>query len=135
MSTPSTSLVSISKETVLAAATAMLVAVEASRKAEREKTIAEVQTHRLLEWRPWPLWFRRRKLTREEAIEKVDAQWIGEFGGRNPHSWWRIRGWGTKQLAERLQAATRLSADGTVWLNLEDAEEVAQYVPSVGGSL
>lgn len=126
MSAPTTSLVAVSKHDALRAALAMLKTVEESRAKEREETIVSLTKERGVRLTGW--WPSYRAYTRTEAETLVDSEKLNGWGLRNDYSWWRIRGWGTKAVAERLMSACNLTQDDRVWLNLDDAHELASYL-------
>ncbi len=117
-----TSLVSISTDKVRVAVTAMLAAVQRGQQEERANSIALLTTYR--RW-----WGLAAPFAEAQAIAIVDDLSLDRYGFRRPHTWWRISGWGTEALAKRLQSAADLSSDGAVWLNLDEAQQVKEYLP------
>lgn len=125
MSSPTTSLVAISVADAKAAADAMIIWVNQKRKEQRESYIAQILTHKTRDG-----WFKpKRFYTMEEAIEMVEDRTMGEWGGFPVYSYWRFVGMDVQDLAERLTTAARLSRDGFIWVNLEDAQTIGKHLP------
>ena len=118
--TPTTSLVPVSKATVLAAADRMLEAVQERRQAERARWIAVLMTHR--RW----IWFGRFH-TEAEAIAMVNTS--DEDDECFPYPWtlWPLVGSDTEALAKQLQQAASVTQGQEIWLNLDDAAQVAAH--------
>lgn len=123
---PVTSLAPLSAAKALQAAAAIHTDAKEQRAKKREKWIARI----LAEHRVKTGWFKRRPCTRAEAEALVDRSY-------HTTSWdqpwecataWQIFQEGNLTLAKRLESAARHSADGTIWLSLDEFEVVASFL-------
>ncbi len=122
MSSPTTSLVAVGKADALRAVKAMRDGIPGIVANARELTIAEV----MREERTW--WFIGRKLNRPEAEYMVDHVRLGDMGFPHRYSYWRSRASGVETFAARLDTAARLTQDGNLWLNLDDAHTLSTWL-------
>lgn len=107
----------------------MLASVERRRAKERAEAIKEA----LATERRKTGWLRSRPITQAEAEQMVDGpRCSGEdclgWPTWNDYAWWRIALLGNETLAKQLRSGAALSADGHVYLNLEDASIVQSYL-------
>lgn len=129
MSSPTTSLVAVSKLEVATAATAMLASVEEARSQAREESVRAVMCDAWM-WHFMPRYPFVRRLTRAEAEAFIEDLPDSMSSRAWAYHDWRWKDNWKEELAKRLQTAISLSQDGSVWLNLEDASIVAEHIAS-----
>ncbi len=125
MSTPTTSLVAVSKHDALLAAKDMQEYVTTTRAKAREEDILRViQKERIRVG-----WFKSRLLSRVEAEAMVERNKIGEDGFPDEYGWWSLKNRGNETFAKRLIAAAQLSQDDRIWLSLDEALVMSSFLP------
>lgn len=123
----SSSLIPVSKATVLAAIPEIIAMVENTRSINRDTSIEKaMKEQRVTIPTPWYRLSKSRPMNRAEAEEWIDQS--DEDGW--PNSYWRTAGSHWEELAKALEAAALVVEDGAnLLLDLEAANLVREYQP------
>ncbi len=125
MSNPTTSLVSVAKETALRAAEAILEDVKSRRAVAKEEDILRAMAAERVKIG----WFKYRPFSREEAEALVESHKIKRgCDYPRPYGWWSLVEKGNETLANQLVSAANLTQDGYIWLNLEEARLISTFL-------
>lgn len=133
-SSPSHSLVPVAVSTIKLVIPDIREEAESRRLIRRANLIDELVGQRTLWykdclfWRPWK-WNLRLTSAEAEAIVDTPPDEMDELeDSRWYYTIWRDQGQCVDAFADRLEAAVKLSADGQVWLSLDDAKAVQSYL-------